>query len=194
MDARAWFLAGHARELELERPLWELPEGKLRHRLGEHSSLAWLFWHMARCEDVGVNLVLRDAPQVLQQDGWAARLGVAARDIGTGMPDDEAAAVGRGVDLGALRGYREAVSRQTRAGAATADFDRLGEPIRMGGRRATERGAIRAGLSLAERWDRRTGEFFLSWLASGHLYAHLGEAQHVAQVLQVRLGSTPATG
>ena len=64
----------------------------------------------------------------------------------------------------------------------------------MGGRRAMERGAIRAGLSLAERWDRRTGEFFLSWLASGHLYVHLGVAQHVAQLLQVGPGSTPAAG
>lgn len=137
MDARAWFLAGHAREMEFERPLWALPEGRLRRCLDGHSSIAWLFWHMARCEDVGVNLVLRDGPQVLDRDAWTTTLGVAARDIGTGMPDDEAAALGRGVDLGALRRYREAVNHETRAWAATPDFDRLG--------------AIRAGLSLPER-------------------------------------------
>ena len=184
MDARTWFLTEHAREFALERRLWELPEPLLRRCLDGHNSLVWLFWHIARCEDVAVNLVLRDGPQILEQDGWAERLDVDARDIGTGMADEEAGDLSARVGLVHLRAYREAVGRATRDWVKTADFAALAAPVDLAGRRARERGAIRAELALPDLWDQQQGEFFLSWLAGGHHYVHLGEAQHVAQLLQ----------
>ena len=45
----------------------------------------WLLWHMARIEDVAANLLLTDGTQVLDGDDWPARLGMARRDVGTGM-------------------------------------------------------------------------------------------------------------
>jgi hypothetical protein len=34
----------------------------------EHS-VAWIIWHIARCEDVTMNLLVAGSPQVLNQDG-----------------------------------------------------------------------------------------------------------------------------
>ena len=48
----------------------------MRTRAGKRlNSLVWLLWHMARVEDVVVNLVVADGRQVLD-DGWALRLKV----------------------------------------------------------------------------------------------------------------------
>ena len=46
------------------------------------NTIAWLIWHAARIEDVGVNRFVVDGAQVLD-DGWLSRLGVDRRDVGT---------------------------------------------------------------------------------------------------------------
>ena len=38
------------------------------------NSIAWLLWHMARSEDMGVNRLIANRPDVLTGDGWASRL------------------------------------------------------------------------------------------------------------------------
>jgi hypothetical protein len=95
MDARTLFLMGHAfchsaaqnsdeTDGREDRLCAGLTESELRLcPEGYHNSIAWLLWHMARCEDVMVNTVLRNVPEVLD-DGWLNRLGVSTRHIGTG--------------------------------------------------------------------------------------------------------------
>lgn len=51
------------------------------------NSLVWLLWHMARVEDVGVNLIVTAGQQVLDE-GWSSRLGVLRTDVGNGMTED----------------------------------------------------------------------------------------------------------
>ena len=52
------------------------------------NTIAWLIWHSARIEDVGVNRFVVDGVQVID-GGWRGRLGVDRRDVGTGMTDAE---------------------------------------------------------------------------------------------------------
>ncbi|MGH7318805.1 MAG: hypothetical protein ACRELA_04140 [Candidatus Rokuibacteriota bacterium] len=54
-------------------------------RRSKLNSLAWLLGHMSLAEDMVVNAIVADSPQVVDRDGWPHRLGVARRDIGTGM-------------------------------------------------------------------------------------------------------------
>ena len=57
----------------------------MRARPGAHlNSLVWLLWHMARTEDVAVNLVVVGRAQVLD-DRWTKRMNIPWRTIGTGM-------------------------------------------------------------------------------------------------------------
>ena len=73
----------------------------------------WLAWHMARTEDVAVNLVVAARTQVLD-DGWARRLDVGRRDTGTGMTDVEGAELTARADVLAVRAYRAALAARTR--------------------------------------------------------------------------------
>jgi DinB superfamily len=49
------------------------------------NSLAWLIWHMARVEDAGVNRLVANRPQVLDEGNWGERMQVPIRHHGTGM-------------------------------------------------------------------------------------------------------------
>src|SRR5258707_3189004 len=74
--------------------------------------IAWLIWHAMRVEDVCVNRFVLDRPQVLDA-GWASRLRVGRRDVGTGMTDAQVDALCDAVDVEQLRGYCRAVTRAT---------------------------------------------------------------------------------
>jgi hypothetical protein len=76
------------------------------------NSLVWLLWHMARTEDVAVNLVVVDGRQVLD-DAWIGRLNAPWRIIGTGMTETEVTELTARTDITALRAYRDAVGRRT---------------------------------------------------------------------------------
>jgi hypothetical protein len=101
-----------------DRIFGALTEPQMRVRPGKGlNSLVWLLWHMARVEDVAVNLVVTAGQQVLD-DGWSSRLGVLRPDVGHGMTEDEVAEFTARADIDAVRAYRDAVGLKTRDVAA----------------------------------------------------------------------------
>jgi hypothetical protein len=145
------------------------------------SSLAWLLWHMARCEDVGVNALVAGRPQVLD-DGWAGRLGVSRRDIGTGMAGEEVSAFSAAVDLAALRAYCAAVGARTRAVVAALRPEELDEVIDSeylhgvidrDGLLGPQAGWVRP------YWEGKTKGWFLAQLGLAHQWEHFGEAKAI---------------
>jgi hypothetical protein len=143
------------------------------------NTVAWLLWHMARIEDVGVNRFVADRPQVLEE--WRDRLGVARRDVGTGMTDAEVDDLSARVDLRALRGYWDAVAARTRevvAGLRAAD---LGAPVP--GERVRQvvaaEGIVAPGADwLTEFWaGGRSRGWVLSQMPFLHVYGHCFEAR-----------------
>ena len=195
MDMIRFFLGAHAslhaRDVHnlqtptVERWLGGLSDDQLRMRPGPGlNSIAWLLWHMARTEDVAVNLVVSGQSQVLDES-WARRLKVDRRDIGTGMTDEEVSALTSEIDLEALRAYRSAVGIRTR------DTVRDGEPRRWSEvigaddlRRAHREAAFRGdrevidGVIDAGRhpWHGHTRGDQLARSALTHNAAHIGEA------------------
>lgn len=155
-------------------------EENLRRRLPGHTSIAWLLWHIARGEDVAVNVILRNAPTVLAQNGWSERLQITRRDIGTGMTDAEVDDLGATANVLLLRDYRAAVGRATRVWFSDLDLNTLSRPIADAGERAHQAGAFApAALRLVRSWNGRTGAWFLHWLAIGHNQAHLDAIDHL---------------
>jgi DinB superfamily len=189
MDARQVFLIEHARlhagEVSgLDEPsLFDsarerLTMEQLRARPAGLNSIAWITWHMTRFEDVVVNTIIRGLPEVLDHEGWLARLGVGDRLVGTGSGDDEVSDLSARMDLPALLAYRAAVGRATRAWAATADFAALDAVADVAGRLDT------APMALDERaawvralWQGRSAHWLLTLPVIGHGHLHLGEAR-----------------
>jgi hypothetical protein len=162
----------------------QLTEAQLRGRPHPGvNTVAWLLWHMARVEDVGVNRFVVDGTQVLE-DGWLPKLGVERRDVGTGMSDAEVDDFSARVDLDALRGYWDAVTRRTPEVAVAVRGSDLDAVVpkdrveRVGG----AEGAVAAGAEwLTEFWAAgRTRGWVLAQTPLLHVYGHYFEARVVA--------------
>jgi hypothetical protein len=139
-----------------------------------------------------VHTILRGDEQLLTRDGWEAKLGIARRDIGTGMTDEEVAELSARIDLGALRGYFDAVTTAaTLRFGATFDFDALDAPLDVPARLALAPEVI-APFSDALRTavaGMTTGRWLLNHVTLGAAYGHIGEAGHVFQLIT---GARPA--
>jgi hypothetical protein len=143
------------------------------------NSIAWLLWHMTRCEDIGLNVVLSRQDEVYR-DGWADKVGIDRIDIGTGMTPPEVSDLSQRVDLEALLAYRLAVARRTREVVAGLDDSWLQTSMTDDEVSAlADRGAfgVHAGW-VGDLWAPKPRMWFL-WLATGHCYSHLGEAMVV---------------
>ena len=190
MDARAYYLmlyqVAHGQASGVARRILTQPTPEqLRVKLPGHNSLAWIIWHLAREEDWAVNTMLRGEEQVLTRDGWEARLGVARRDIGTGMTEEEVADLSARIDVGALRGYFDAVTAATLRFVDTFDFDALDAPLDVPAHLALAP-EVTAPFSDATRSAmarQTTGRWFLNHLTLGAVYGHIGEADHVFQMI-----------
>lgn len=114
MDAIDFFVLQHERlHRQVERDfLHGLSDEQMRLRPDGLNSIAWLVWHMARCEDA-LNILLVGRPQVLDEEAWLSRLQVSMRDVGTGMGDDEVSDLSARLNLAALRDYYTAVGQRT---------------------------------------------------------------------------------
>jgi hypothetical protein len=82
-----------------DEQLRQVPSGSLH-------SIAWLLWHIARTEDVTINVLLANTDQLLFADHWFERLGIPARDIGTEMSAADITALSARIDLAAVGGAR----------------------------------------------------------------------------------------
>jgi hypothetical protein len=188
MDARELFLDQHAAVHSAavggnpmsaaERTFGGLSDEQMRVRPREDlNSLAWLLWHIARAEDVFLNLVLTARSQVFDA-AWAKRLGVNRRDFGTGMSSSEVTELTRQIDLAALRDYRDAVGRATReiVGGFTPD-DWTGTIPAEALQRAAAHDAFGARSEmLVKVFTGRPRRSVLSGIALLHPSAHMGEA------------------
>ena len=163
----------------VDRTFGSLADVDMRRRPAKGgNSLAWLLWHMARTEDVNVNLVVADGRQVFDAT-WARRLGVGRPDIGTGMTEEEVGDLGEQLDVGAAREYRNAVGRRTRevvAGLAAGFLDEMVGPADVA--RASAAGAIGARADwLVTLWQGHSRAKRLATVGITHNALHLGEAQ-----------------
>jgi hypothetical protein len=185
MDARTYFLMLHeeAHLTSKARRVLEVPTPEQwRAVLPGHNSIAWCVWHIAYGEDWGI-AALRGDETLMRRDGWEGRLGFAWPTFGVQMTADEAAQVGRAIDLDVLRDYYRAVYEETRRFAQDFDFDTLDTPL--------EPQVYHHALDLLEG-DEFMRTFIASWtaprdylntMALMDVYYHLDEADHMVRML-----------
>lgn len=143
---------------------------------GEHS-IAWNIWHIARIEDVTMNLLLAGTEQVYFAGDWFARLKIPFRHTGNAMSAQEISALSAGIDLEALRGYRVAVGRRTRELVTALDeseYKRRVDESRLA--RVLAEGALsESAREIAAYWGKRTISGLLLMPATRHNFLHLNE-------------------
>ena len=107
------------------------PEAEWRARTHGLNPITWLVWHMARAEDSGLNRLVFDRPQVLDDPvaHWPTRMRIPLRHHGSTMPSDEVDALNAQADIGGLWAYSVAVAERTRTLLRQLDPLALDAPV-----------------------------------------------------------------
>jgi len=150
----------------------------------EHS-VAWILWHLARIEDVTMNLLVAGSPQLFNQENWPERLKVTVRETGNALDETGIADLSAAVDLEALLLYRLAVGRRTRQivqRLRPGDFEQKVDPACL--ERIMAEGAVEPpARGLIEYWGKRTIAGLLLMPPTRHNFVHLNEICRLRQKL-----------
>jgi hypothetical protein len=141
-------------------------------------SIAWIFWHLTRIEDITMNLFIAESNQLFLQEGWYEQLGVSYRDTGNAMSRDEVDDLSLHIDLTQLREYRIATGRRTRMVISQLherDLMREVSPSQL--QRALDEGSVvEASRGLLNYWGGLTCAGLLLMPPTRHSLVHLNEA------------------
>ena len=166
----SWSLADYVFSDISEERIRRIPHGS------EHS-IAWNIWHIARIEDVTMNMLVAGSPQILNQDQWFKRMKTKARDTGNVMGEEGVADLSEKIDIEQLREYRIAVGRRTRTIVKNLQPEELKQkvdPSRLG--QVMEEGAVvEAARDLINYWSKRNIAGLLLMPATRHNLVHLNE-------------------
>ncbi|MFW6195404.1 MAG: DinB family protein [Chloroflexota bacterium] len=181
------------------KSLWDpLTEEQLRARPFETTnSIVWLVWHMARCEDAGINRLVADRPQVLDEGDWGRRMNVPLRIYGTDMGDEEVRALSELVDVKALRAYYDAVGNRTveiLQSLTPEELDEVPDDARLQKVLVGEGVVGEIGEMNPPRYSGRPKGWLLNHFSVTHNHHHFGEAFAVRGLLGVRRRTGDGTG
>lgn len=152
-------------------------------------TIAWNLWHLARIEDLTMNILVADAPQVWNE-AWGQRLGTRITDTGNAMDEDGIMALSRELDGEALRAYRNAVGRRSRAVVAALTPGDLRRKVHPEGlRRVRAEGGVTDhpdSAWLLDFWGGKTVAGLLLMPLTRHQLVHLNDCLRLKAALRTR--------
>ncbi len=176
----------HSREISesesfsLEDEVFEDLSEHIARRIPRSSenSIVWNIWHIARIEDVAMNMLIAGTSQVFTREMGVEKLRIQARDTGNMMSPRDIQQLSQQIDIPELRAYRVAVGRRTREIVSQLPPQRLKEkvdPARL--KHVLEQGAVsHAASDLIDYWGRRNIAGLLLMPATRHNLVHLNES------------------
>lgn len=172
----------------LDRLLDGLSHEQLRSRpLPGLNSIAWLIWHIARCEDIGTSAMVAGETEVLDTGHWAKRLGISRRDLATGMSDEEVSDFTAAVDIDALLEYSDAVGQRTEQlvrAISPGAWSQVPDQVHL--KRLSDQGTFGPGAqNLITTWTGKPRWFFMR-LATTHSLGHIYEGTTIKSLLPGR--------
>ena len=175
----------HARSISaiqgwnLEEELWHgLSEAAFRRiPAGAGHSIAWCLWHLARIEDITMNILVADAAQVFREGDWARRLHSPIRDTGNLITPEGVQNLSVRVAFEDLRAYRNAVGQRTREVVfqlGSVDIPRKTPLARL--QRLLDEGAVLPTMTgLLDYWGNLTVAVLLLMPPTRHNLVHINE-------------------
>ena len=152
--------------------IWRRIPAKAEH------SIAWCVFHIARCEDVTMNLLVADEPQIIHQDDWLQKMGISIQHTGNEMSYHEIFEMSKSIDIHALASYRLAVGCKTEKITRNLKPEQLFNKILSSRvQRVRSEGAVtKAAEYVLDYWSKRTLAGLLLMPATRHNFVHLNEA------------------
>jgi hypothetical protein len=148
----------------------------------EHS-VAWVIWHIARIEDVTMNLLVAGTPQLLHRDNWLERMKITIHHAGNAMDEGSMAELNATIDLDAMRAYRVAVGRRTCEIVKGLQPDALKQKVEADrlGKVWDEGAVVEAARGIVDYWSKRNIAGLLLMPPTRHNFLHLNEAARLKQ-------------
>jgi hypothetical protein len=148
----------------------------------EHS-VAWIFFHIARIEDITMNMLVAGTPQLYTRDKWAGKLKSTVHHSANKMDFDSVANLSSVLDMDALRDYRLAVGRRTREivrHIQPGEFAQKVDSARL--QKVLDVGAVtKEAIEIVNYWGKRTIAGLLLMPPTRHNFLHLNEALRIKQ-------------
>ncbi len=105
----------------------DLTDSQLHFRpLGAGNSLAFIFWHYVRTEDIMIHFFLQNKKPVWNAEGWDRKFEMDPKSQGTGMTAEQAAGI-RINEMGEFLKYTEKVFQASEAYLETLPEESLDE-------------------------------------------------------------------
>ncbi len=152
---------------------------------GEHS-IVWSLWHIARIEDVTMNMLIAHSPQILKRDNWLDRMKITVCDTGNAMDAEAIARLSATIEIKALRAYRLAVGRRTRQIVKRLKPDVVRQKVDPAclPQVMAEGAVVEAARGLSNYWGNLTIAGLLLMPPTRHNFVHLNEALRLKQKYQ----------
>lgn len=146
-------------ENELDRLTGDLEDTEYAVMVtSKDETIAWALWHIARLEDLTMNLLVSGGEQVWNRE-WARRLGTAVADTGNAMSDDQIMELSKALRPAELLQYRSAVGRRTRQIVEGLTADNMKREVRKEDlKRIREEGGVTAqedSVWLLDYWEKK---------------------------------------
>jgi DinB family protein len=152
---------------------------------GEHS-IAWILFHSARIEDITMNMLVAETPQLFLKEAWAEQLNSPIFHSANKMDNRSVAALSAQIDIGGLFTYRQSVGRRTRTivkQLKQEEFRQKADQVRL--QKVMDEGALLPeAIELLNYWSKRTIAGLLLMPPTRHNFLHLNEAARIKAKLQ----------
>lgn len=161
-----------------------LTDDQIRNMVDEHS-IAWILFHLARIEDITMNMLVAGTGQVFTRNSWAKKLKVDIAHSANKMAKKNVANLSKKIDIKVLKAYRIAVGKRTRQivkKLKAEDFKKKVDPSRI--QKVMKEGAvIKEAMEVINYWSTRTITGLLLMPATRHNILHLNEAERIRKIL-----------
>ncbi len=171
-----------------EEELWQgLTEKAFRSipPKGEHS-IAWILFHIARIEDITMNMLVADTAQLYVKDKWTKKLNATISHSANKMGDQEVAQLSATLNMESLCNYRIAVGLRTQEVVKKLKPAELTQKVKAERlQRVMETGAVTPeALEIVTYWSKRTIAGLLLMPPTRHNFLHLNEAFRIKSKLK----------
>jgi hypothetical protein len=154
----------------------------------EHS-IIWIIWHLARIEDVTMNMLVAGKKQVFDTGNWSGRLNVSFIHTGNAMSKGEIIELSNGMNIDQLRKYRTAVGRQTEKIVKQLDSAEIDQKVSSSRLNLVlqERAVVEDAKGIVDYWRKKTVAGLLLMPPTRHCFIHLNEALKIKKkVMKLR--------
>ena len=152
-------------------------------------TIAWALWHIARIEDLTMNILVDSAEQVFDHQ-WQEKINVHISDTGNALSDDEIMLLSRNINISELLAYRNAVGKRTREILQSLSADDMKrevsandlEKIRLTGGVTAQEDSI----WLLDFWGKKDVAGLLLMPPTRHVILHLNDCCKWKQQIQAK--------